>query len=330
MPDYESPFAKDASREASEDDAGRTSTRFHQNQRPGSPGPICPGSVVNRHLGEDRLLRKDEAFPESESQHASIAAMLGSKRPRLSSFKPYKQHRVSEGGRSDRSVVRTEGSGPGSPLSSRQEGSEDSGGTAAALAGRSANNPHLRDAALAHLREYQLIQDGWDPAVARTSEVLQRLAEPTRPDIRHPMVLGSLHLRAAAAMAAQARHKKPALKPHAPETYSGRYPRMGPTGFLGVLRTEDDRYVAYVTYLGMTNLVGRFDSEVEAAVAYDKTILSLFGPAAGSFTNFGGGPSLETIAEHVFGAPAGDQFLGRVFPGDQSQRPEQSTGSRPG
>jgi len=42
----------------------------------------------------------------------------------------------------------------------------------------------------------------------------------------------------------------------------------------------DDKFVAYITYLGITNLVGRFDTREEAARAYDQFLLRLYGEQA--------------------------------------------------
>mmetsp|Transcript_32098 Transcript_32098/g.76289 ORF Transcript_32098/g.76289 Transcript_32098/m.76289 type:complete len:437 (-) Transcript_32098:199-1509(-) len=61
----------------------------------------------------------------------------------------------------------------------------------------------------------------------------------------------------------------------------------GSGGFRGVARCLDGKkFVAYVSILGATNLVGSYDTEVEAAAVYDQVMLSLLGSFAVPHLNF--------------------------------------------
>jgi hypothetical protein len=60
--------------------------------------------------------------------------------------------------------------------------------------------------------------------------------------------------------------------------------------FLGVVKSVQPgghvRFIAYVTIMDATSLIGEFDSELEAAFAYDKAMVELLGPYSSHFTNF--------------------------------------------
>jgi len=82
-------------------------------------------------------------------------------------------------------------------------------------------------------------------------------------------------------------HQRPVLAPTTPS-------RTGAdelsSRFLGVVRSVQPgghvRFIAYVTIMDATSLIGEFESELEAAFAYDKAMVELLGPYSSHFTNF--------------------------------------------
>ena len=78
-----------------------------------------------------------------------------------------------------------------------------------------------------------------------------------------------------------------------------RDPTRDPTGhggnYRGVSKAADGtRFVAYVMWHGTTNMVGMFDSEMEAAAAHDSALISMLGEYALPHLNFPQGVAVES------------------------------------